>query len=286
MSTHHGLKELAEILVLGTLDPTDRERLDAHLQDGCDECEEVIHAASSMADQLVLAVPQIEPSPELRTLLLARAEDDLGDVPVTQVPSQEIRQDRSQRFARYALAASLVIATALGVRVALLSGALDEERIARSTAELALGRERQEKASALAKLAEAENARSRMDLELAAVQETIGHLTAERTRAVALVGQGELTEASARAYLDPESRRLVLFIYDLPPIPPGKSYQLWVIAEGKPVSAGVFDIDADGRTRFDTVSQPPLDGSVTIAVTTEPEGGLPQPSGPIVLVGT
>ena len=282
MSNHHELKELAEILVLGTLDATDRERLDAHLQDGCDECEEVIDAASSMADQLVLAVPPVEPSPELRTLLLARAEGDLDDVPVTQISSQ----GRSQRFVRYALAASLVVATAFGVRVALLSGALDEERIARSTAELALGRERQEKVSALAKLAESENARSRMDFELAAVQETIGHLTAERTRAVALVGQGELTEASARAYLDPESRRLVLFIYDLPPIPPGKSYQLWVIAEGKPVSAGVFDIDADGRTRFDTVSQPPLDGSVTIAVTIEPEGGLPQPSGPIVLVGT
>ncbi len=28
MSNHHELKELAEILVLGTLDPTDRERLD------------------------------------------------------------------------------------------------------------------------------------------------------------------------------------------------------------------------------------------------------------------
>ena len=57
MSDHRELKELAELLVLGTLETTDRERLEAHLQDGCQECEEVIRAASRMADQLVLAVP-------------------------------------------------------------------------------------------------------------------------------------------------------------------------------------------------------------------------------------
>ena len=78
----------------------------------------------------------------------------------------------------------------------------------------------------------------------------------------------------------------MLVVYELPPPPPGQSYQLWVIAGGAPVSAGVFDLDPDGRARYATRSEPPLDGPVTIAVTLEPEGGRPQPTGPMVLAGT
>src|SRR4029434_9283724 len=103
--------------------------------------------------------------------------------------------------------------------------------------------------------------------QLAAAETTLADLTARATRTVALAGTGPAPEASARAYLDPESQRLVLVVYQLPPPPPGRAYQLWVIAGGEPVSAGVFEVDPAGDTRYATTAQPALSGPVTIAVT-------------------
>ena len=86
-----------------------------------------------------------------------------------------------------------------------------------------------------------------------------------------------------RAYVDPASRRLILYVYDLAAAPAGKSYQLWVIADGQATSAGVLELGPEGAARHDTIAQSTLSGGVTIAVTLEPEGGREQPSGPIVL---
>ena len=58
----------------------------------------------------------------------------------------------------------------------------------------------------------------------------------------------------------PRRRRLVLVVYELPPPPPGRSYQLWVIVGGEPVSAGVFEVEAAGAARYETAEVPPHRG--------------------------
>jgi len=71
----------------------------------------------------------------------------------------------------------------------------------------------------------------------------------------------------------------------LQPLPPGKAYELWVIAGQKPLPAGVFKADERGRA---VVTLPWLDETVrvqTFAVTLEPEAGTPAPTGPMVLAG-
>ena len=73
---------------------------------------------------------------------------------------------------------------------------------------------------------------------------------------------------------------------NLPAPPPGRAYQLWVLtAQPAPISAGMLVVDASGRVtaRFDT----PLDlpRPVAMAVTLEPEGGVPAPTGEKYLVG-
>jgi anti-sigma-K factor RskA len=61
---------------------------------------------------------------------------------------------------------------------------------------------------------------------------------------------------------------------------------LWVFAEGKPVAAGVFDADTSGRALFESKGLPGLPPAQNFAVTIEPRGGVSQPTGPIILVGT
>jgi anti-sigma-K factor RskA len=53
---------------------------------------------------------------------------------------------------------------------------------------------------------------------------------------------------------------------------------------GKPVDAGVFDVDPSGKTLFESKELTSVTAE-NFAVTVEPRGGLPQPSGPIVLLG-
>jgi hypothetical protein len=59
-----------------------------------------------------------------------------------------------------------------------------------------------------------------------------------------------------------------------------------VIVDGSPISAGVFDVSHDGRSRLESTQLPVVTGSVTVAVTEEPVEGVPQPAGPMVLVGS
>ena len=90
----------------------------------------------------------------------------------------------------------------------------------------------------------------------------------------------------ARAFLahDRRSGRVVLFAFDLPPAPHGKAYQLWAIAEG--VRPGVvFSPDARGGAVLQADWSPGRRDAPLFAVTLEPSGGEPEPTGQIFLLG-
>lgn len=89
---------------------------------------------------------------------------------------------------------------------------------------------------------------------------------------------------SARLFWIPSRHRVVMAVYRLPPAPAGRTYQLWAIAKGKPVSLGIFNTAPDGSLR--TVMNVPPDLAFQItAVTEEPAGGSPQPTQQPFLIG-
>jgi anti-sigma-K factor RskA len=99
----------------------------------------------------------------------------------------------------------------------------------------------------------------------------------DRTRDVARV----LSDPGARTIgLSGEKGRLVvgsggdavLVTSDLPAAPDGRTYQIWVIEDGKPASAGLFDDES--VVELDRTAP---DGS-TVAVTVEKSGGAEQPT--------
>ena len=111
-------------------------------------------------------------------------------------------------------------------------------------------------------------------------------ITSPQVRVVNLAGQGDHATASGRIFWDRNTKRWFFYATNLPPAPTGKSYQLWFVpVNGNPVSASVFNTAADGA--FDVEIQVP--DSVTAikaaAVTTEPAGGVPQPTGAFALLG-
>jgi len=90
---------------------------------------------------------------------------------------------------------------------------------------------------------------------------------------------------SARLFWNQARRRVVMAVFQLPPAPAGRTYQLWAIAQGKkPVSLGVFNTAADGRLTAAMDVPPGLTFELT-AVTEEPAGGSPQPTQQPFLLG-
>jgi len=87
---------------------------------------------------------------------------------------------------------------------------------------------------------------------------------------------------------DPERKSAILQISNLPPVPKDKDYQLWVIKGQKPVSAGVFSLTDPEKESFFKIDQlVEADKKVisAFAVTLEPKGGVPQPTGKMYLLG-
>jgi anti-sigma-K factor RskA len=102
---------------------------------------------------------------------------------------------------------------------------------------------------------------------------------------VDLAGQQSAPKAAARAFWS-RSRGMVFAATSLPQLPAGKVYQLWVVANGvNPISAGLLAPDAQGQVNAHFVTPPDIPAPVALAVTLEPEGGVPQPTGEKFLIG-
>jgi anti-sigma-K factor RskA len=86
-----------------------------------------------------------------------------------------------------------------------------------------------------------------------------------------------------------ERRKAWLFYaFGMPPAPEGKEYQVWFMTEREgPVSAGLFSPDQTGVGQVLTAPPSQLFGRINaVAVTLEPAGGLPKPSGEMYLRGS
>ncbi len=143
--------------------------------------------------------------------------------------------------------------------------------------------------------------------DLAATRENAARLEAllaEKERAAALASQevawlkdprvqvallkGLEANPAARAKLlwNPGTKQGILWVSGLPPLPLEKSYELWAFVGDQPVPAGTFDAKADGSTVIPISKQESFDDKpVKFAVSVEPKGGVPAPTGAIVLVG-
>jgi len=99
-----------------------------------------------------------------------------------------------------------------------------------------------------------------------------------------LAGTDMAKDAYAMVFVEPDTRRGFFYANNLPALPAGKTYQLWVITD-KPVSAGVFSLDRGRKGRVMLQDMPEVGKIRQFAVSMEPDGGRPQPTGSIYLAG-
>ena len=99
-----------------------------------------------------------------------------------------------------------------------------------------------------------------------------------------LHGTNLAKDAYALVFVEPDMKRGFFYANNLPAPPAGKMYQLWVITD-KPVSAGVFSLDRGQKGRVMLQDIPDVGSIKKFAVSLEPVGGKPQPTGAIYLTG-
>lgn len=81
------------------------------------------------------------------------------------------------------------------------------------------------------------------------------------------------SSALASVYWNEQTKEVYLSIQDMKQLAQENQYQLWAMVDGKPVDAGVFDVDSNGLIRMKDMA-----GAATFAVTIEPRGGRPTPN--------
>jgi anti-sigma-K factor RskA len=264
---HEELREHAALFVLGALTPEERVEFEAHVA-GCAECAAEVRSLAAVPTMLAQAVPQIDPSPALRGRVLR-------SVAAADSPAEAAARTGGgvAGLAPWlAAAASLVLTVTLGGYALELRG-----RVGALEARL---REALARADAGDRLI-ADARRVAADAE-----SRVAVLAAPDLNRIDLAGQPAAPQASGRGYWS-RSRGLMFTATSLPALPVGRTYQLWVLtAQTLPISNGwLFRPDANGRAAAIFETPADLPRPTAMAVTIEPDGGVPAPTGAMYLVG-
>ncbi len=102
-------------------------------------------------------------------------------------------------------------------------------------------------------------------------------------KAVSLTGSDIAQRAAGFLLYDARTQNVWLYSMNLPECPTGKTYQLWAIHD-KPVSIGSFHIGFGETAHLLARKVPRFPDAKTFAVSLEPSGGRPEPTGPVYLL--
>jgi anti-sigma-K factor RskA len=277
--THEELRELAASYAIDALPDDERRTVEEHL-DVCPECTGDVAALRASGTELARSVPFRRAPASLRARVLAGVGEQRSVVPAApstrpgSVPAP-VRERRTSAPWWYAAAAVLAAVVTGGYALALRAhiGFVDQElREARARTEAA---ERQ--------LTDAQAQLARAQTEMRRVSLTTGILASADVIRVDLKGQAPAAQAIGRAFYSP-SRGVLFTANGLPALPGSQVYQLWVVTKsGQPLSAGLLAPDAEGRALV--LAEPTPESPAAFAVTVEPAGGVPAPTGARVLLG-
>jgi anti-sigma-K factor RskA len=251
VSSHEPFETLAAVYAVDALDGDDLAVFEAHLPT-CPACQASVRDAHETLARATLSMPPQAPPAAARAALVRRV--------------AEPRERRPRGWLRWAAATAVAAAAA-----AMFAGTWVAVRY-----EARLGQMARETAAVRERLARNEAA---LQEQVAFYRGVVDLLRDPATRVVDLRGQGAASSATARLIWN-DAGGGQLFVTGLAPAPAGKTYELWTIADAAPKPAGLFAVDAQGRAVHQVAAER---GVKAFAVSLEPDGGMPAPSGPIVL---
>ncbi|MBD8082361.1 anti-sigma factor [Chryseobacterium caseinilyticum] len=117
------------------------------------------------------------------------------------------------------------------------------------------------------------NQQNDTDKKIKNINDKLGLITNPDLQKIVLAGVETHPDSKAVVFWDKTNTKVYLNVQNLPDAPSGKQYQLWAIADGKPVSAGMYTKDKDTRIALSEIPK-----AQAFAITLEQEGGSAAPT--------
>jgi anti-sigma-K factor RskA len=250
------LEGQASLYAMDALPDDERVEYARHLEeDRCAVCRAAVREFQTATSLLAYSVPPVAPPASLKARLLQQAR---GSAPA---PRQQVSFFKRRWLE---LATSLAAAAAVAVMIVAINSNLE-----------------------LRRLTDQLNSRiSQLEVQLAQQRTLVAAVTAPENRVINLAGQGTNVGARGRIVWDQSGKRWLISVRGLPRVSDSLTYQLWFVPKnGKPLSAAVFNTEANGSAEVEVELPQNLPALSAAAVTTEPAGGLPAPTGAFALLG-
>lgn len=247
------LRELAAAYALGALGPDEARAFEALLARS-PEAQREVAEYREVGALMALSVPGAAPAPDLKARVLARATAQR----VAALPSP-------RRWGAWAaLAASLVAVATLAVN----QRNLRHDLAARDSTITSLQ----------GMLSEREQRLAFREAELNAILDPGVSLTR--------LSSTGAPEPGIQFFWNHRTNMAIVHAFNLKQAEAKRVYQLWFIPKsGKPIPSVTFNAEPTGHAMVSQVSVPQDVELTAAAVTEEPEGGSPQPTSPVLMVG-
>lgn len=255
MTAHDQFADDLALYVLNVLEGEDRAALEQHLA-SCHDCRRELEQLRG--DTALLALSTTGPKPPTRSR--KRLLEAIAKEPARARETGSPARLRLWGWLGWGLAAASLVVTAMLWN---LNSALRQSLAAVTT----------------------QNSQATRDLE--DLRRIVTPILSPQTQRITLVSMKTPPQPQGKAFYLRNRSSLVFIANNLPPLPPQKAYELWLIpTQGAPIPAGVFKPDAHGSA---TVVNPPLPANAeakAFAITVENESGATTPTMPIVMMGT
>lgn len=293
-------EELFPFYALDALTDEEKAEVDTYIAND-PAAKSRLHNLQKTADLLPLTAKPVAPSPQLKANLMARVQADsrtkAGQTAVTPPTTAVVKRPSAPQLTwwqrlRQSLALPAFTGTAalaailLFIWVISLNQQLNQlqNQIADFSAE---NRALQGELDSL----QGDNAQLRVQNEtlqqqLNSQNEMLAAYQQPGTSTIAISdATGEYPNARATLTVQPDSGEATFVVANLPLLSPEQVYQLWIIRGDQPISAGIFEVDENGRIVL------PVDGALAasfdaVGVSIEPAGGSESPTpDQIILLG-
>ena len=269
MQIDERLQELLSAYSLGVLEGEDLKEIEEFKQNHPEQFNELLKENELAFTQLSYSVKGSEPNPELKKKLLSDIKENEGENVLR--PDRSFWQKAQPVWLNIGAAAAAIAIISLVVYNFSLSSKLDS-RLA-------------EVANLQNQIAASQTQIENMEKESILNRQMVAFLEDPNVVIINLVNtQPDLT-AVGRVLWNTKDDQAMFAGVNLPQAPEGKTYQLWAIGGGDPKSAGIFNVNSQGKNVLLLNSLNDLGDIKQFAVSLEPAGGVPLPTGKIYLSG-
>ncbi len=262
-------KELCFQYFLSQIQPEDYDELKNALESRDEELNKIFLDIKKIVLHLPLASKMVEPSLEVKRKILSRIEHGIA-AETTHQKSLKLQEGFLEKLAgylwlnkpRFAFAVTLILIVIIASLISYVFNL--NETIETQQNQIALFENDAEKN-----------------------KELLNILTSKEIEVVIMNGLEVNPSGYGKIIWDPDRKIAMLQISNLPAVAKDKDYQLWVIKENKPISAGVFSVEQKTENFYKIENLAEVNKSLinAFAVTLEPKGGVPQPTGEMYLLG-